>query len=284
MTDAVMHLAPHTQAFGTTAGAIDTAGSDGRPMTSAGSVPVAAGSAASPAVAAEPVAPGAVNGVTPHAVSSDAASSAAVSPGGAAPEAASAAASAATANRPTRVSDAPSEAASSTPVATGDAARPASSETPASMVVATREAPPLPRAAVDTAPAAGVVGDAAATQSSEATVTGQPAAGGTPPPPATAQPAAPEPTMAAFYATRGDAMLANRDISAARKFYEYAANAGSARAATALARTYDPAFAAQLGPAGLRPDPQPLASLWYRKAAELAGATARLSQSGDTGK
>jgi TPR repeat protein len=89
--------------------------------------------------------------------------------------------------------------------------------------------------------------------------------------------------MAAFYAARGDAMLANRDISAARKFYEYAANEGSARAATALARTYDPAFAEQLGGFGMHPDPN-LAAVWYRKAAELAGVAARLSQSGDAGK
>jgi len=97
------------------------------------------------------------------------------------------------------------------------------------------------------------------------------------------QPAGPESAMAAFYAARGDAMLAHRDISAARKFYEFAANAGSARAAAALARTYDPAFAAQLGEIGLQPDPG-LAAVWYRKAAELGGSPAQLSQSGDTGK
>jgi TPR repeat protein len=89
--------------------------------------------------------------------------------------------------------------------------------------------------------------------------------------------------MAAFYTARGDAMLANKDISAARKFYEYAANAGSARAAAALGRTYDPAFAAQLDEVGLRPNPE-LAAVWYRKAAELAGKQPQLSQSGDTGK
>ncbi|MGA3005041.1 MAG: hypothetical protein ABSE20_25305, partial [Acetobacteraceae bacterium] len=97
------------------------------------------------------------------------------------------------------------------------------------------------------------------------------------------QPAAPESAMAAFYTARGDAMLANKDISAARKFYEYAANAGSARAAAALGRTYDPAFAAQLDEVGLRPNPE-LAAVWYRKAAELAGKQPQLSQSGDTGK
>jgi hypothetical protein len=72
--------------------------------------------------------------------------------------------------------------------------------------------------------------------------------------------------MAAFYAGRGDEMLGRKDISAARKFYEYAANAGSARAATALAKTYDAAFVTQLGVVGLRPDPE-VAALWYRRAA-----------------
>lgn len=42
--------------------------------------------------------------------------------------------------------------------------------------------------------------------------------------------------MTAMYASRGDEMLAIKDISAARKFYENAANGGRARAATALAK------------------------------------------------
>lgn len=97
------------------------------------------------------------------------------------------------------------------------------------------------------------------------------------------QSAPPAPAMAEFYAVRGDAMLAHKDISAARKFYEFAANAGSARAAVALAKTYDPAFAGQLGEVGLRPDAE-LAAAWYRKAEQLGGRSAQLSQSGDTGK
>ena len=87
-------------------------------------------------------------------------------------------------------------------------------------------------------------------------------------PPATRPLSAPGSAMAAFYATRGDAMLALKDISAARKFYEYAANAGSARAAIALARTFDAAFVARLGVVGLKPDPE-LAAAWYQKAAAL---------------
>jgi hypothetical protein len=65
---------------------------------------------------------------------------------------------------------------------------------------------------------------------------------------ATPAPTTPQTSSAAeAYAVRGDQMLAIRDLSAARKFYEYAANAGSARAAKALVGTYDPAFLAQLG-------------------------------------
>jgi TPR repeat protein len=79
--------------------------------------------------------------------------------------------------------------------------------------------------------------------------------------------------MTAMYVGRGDAMLAIKDISAARKFYEYGANAGSARAATALAETYDPAFVTKLGAVGVRPDPA-LAATWYRRAAALGDAEA----------
>jgi hypothetical protein len=90
-------------------------------------------------------------------------------------------------------------------------------------------------------------------------------------PPAAADkpaPASPNQSMAEFYAKRGEEMLAIKDISAARKYYEYAANAGSARAAMAIARTYDPAFLSQWQTFGLRPDPA-LATVWYRKAAAL---------------
>jgi hypothetical protein len=76
---------------------------------------------------------------------------------------------------------------------------------------------------------------------------------------------------------RGDAMLASKDISAARGFYEYAAKAGNARAATALAETYDPAFLNRLGVIGPKPNPG-LAADWYRRAAALGDrkAEARL--------
>src|SRR5271166_1771028 len=89
----------------------------------------------------------------------------------------------------------------------------------------------------------------------------------------TGAPATQEQSVAALYASRGDQMLAIKDVSAARRFYQYAANAGSAGAATALARTFDPSFLSQSGVIGLRPDPAQ-AAVWYRKAAELGDRNA----------
>jgi TPR repeat protein len=82
------------------------------------------------------------------------------------------------------------------------------------------------------------------------------------------QQATAERAIAELYAARGDDMLKIRDLSAARRFYETAANAGSGRAAMALGRTYDPAFLSQMQVIGLRPDPA-LAATWYRRAADL---------------
>jgi hypothetical protein len=91
--------------------------------------------------------------------------------------------------------------------------------------------------------------------------------------PATTASTSPEQPLAEFYAKRGDEMLAIKDISAARKFYEYAANAGSASAAMAIAKTYDPTFLSQSRVVGLRPDPE-LRATWYRKAAALGDPNA----------
>lgn len=73
---------------------------------------------------------------------------------------------------------------------------------------------------------------------------------------------------------RGDALLAIKDISGARKFYEYAADEGNAAAAVALARTFDPEYLDGLGVVGLKPDPDQ-AAVWYRKAAQLGSQEAR---------
>ena len=66
-----------------------------------------------------------------------------------------------------------------------------------------------------------------------------PLAGSLPPVAVPPSPTPAKPPMAEFYAWRGDLMLAKKDISAARKYYELAANAGSARAALQLSRIDD---------------------------------------------
>jgi len=73
---------------------------------------------------------------------------------------------------------------------------------------------------------------------------------------------------AAQLTSRGDKMLAIKDISAARKLYEQAANLGSAAAAKGLARTYDPGYVSTLGIIGMRPDVT-MAASWYDRAAAL---------------
>lgn len=88
--------------------------------------------------------------------------------------------------------------------------------------------------------------------------------------PVTIHPADPAAVLAL---KRGDAMLAIKDVSAARKLYEYAANSGNADAAAALGRTYDPVFVNRLGTLGLRPD-SAAAAIWYRRAVALGDAGA----------
>ena len=55
--------------------------------------------------------------------------------------------------------------------------------------------------------------------------------------------------------------------------YERAAALGSAKAATALGKTYDPAFLASIQVSGLAPNRAAAAS-WYRKGADLGDAEA----------
>jgi len=90
----------------------------------------------------------------------------------------------------------------------------------------------------------------------------------TPKPPAPLRSAPMQDQTAALLTSRGDAMLAIKDISAARKLYEQAANLGSAAAAKGLARTYDPAYVGKLGIVGMRPDVT-MAASWYDRAAAL---------------
>ncbi len=64
---------------------------------------------------------------------------------------------------------------------------------------------------------------------------------------------------------RGEALLEIGDISGARRFFERAANSGSAAAALAMGGTYDPRVLATLGARGIAPDPA-AALTWYRRA------------------
>jgi TPR repeat protein len=67
---------------------------------------------------------------------------------------------------------------------------------------------------------------------------------------------------------RGDAMLQQRDVAAARMLFTRAANAGAGVAALKLANTYDPGFIRDHNLIGIKGDPQE-AEAWYRKAAAL---------------
>ena len=90
----------------------------------------------------------------------------------------------------------------------------------------------------------------------------------TPKPPAPLRAPLMQDQTAAQLTSRGDAMLAIKDISAARKLYEQAANLGNAAAAKGLARTYDPDYIRKLGVIGMRPDVT-MAVSWYDRAAAL---------------
>ncbi len=97
------------------------------------------------------------------------------------------------------------------------------------------------------------------------------------PSPAPPAPSLP-PAMIVALLRRGEAMLAQGDVSAARLLFERAAQAGSGAAALALAHSYDPRFLAELGTRGLRPDPA-AAARWYERADALGEAEAtRLRQ------
>jgi hypothetical protein len=74
---------------------------------------------------------------------------------------------------------------------------------------------------------------------------------------------------------RADRSLAFGDISAARVFYERAAELGSAAGAVGVGKTYDPSFLAQIGARGLRGDAV-LASWWYQKASNAGDQEAAM--------
>jgi TPR repeat protein len=96
-------------------------------------------------------------------------------------------------------------------------------------------------------------------------------------PPAPPRQAAPAPRrieaeQLAALMRRGEALLAVGDVSAARRFFERAAEAGSAPAALALARTYDAGELARLGARGIAPDAA-AADRWQARARQLEEQT-----------
>ncbi len=72
----------------------------------------------------------------------------------------------------------------------------------------------------------------------------------------------------------GDAMLVIGNVPAARPFYERAAAANSAAAATRMGKTYDRAFLVAIGAGGMKGDPS-AAAAWYRRAMALGDTEAR---------
>jgi hypothetical protein len=158
---------------------------------------------------------------------------------------------------------------------------PAPTVMPTERAPATDPTPTLGRQAdiVPTAPAPAATGRpdaprpaAPAPQPPTAAVPAAPPTATAPPAPPRRQaaPAAPSmpAAMIAALVRRGDEMLALGDVSAARLLYERAANAGSAAAAVAAGRTYDPAVLSAIGAREIRPDPA-AAAAWYRRAAAL---------------
>ena len=72
---------------------------------------------------------------------------------------------------------------------------------------------------------------------------------------------------------KGDEQLTEGNISAARLFYERAADAGLAQGAMALAATFDGAELARLGVRGIQPDTKQ-ARRWYERAKQLGASDA----------
>lgn len=152
---------------------------------------------------------------------------------------------------------------------TTPATLPSAAATPAGVAAATLAA------SVQEAPAARPIemGSARAMPATLATAA-MPAAPPTPAETATQPTSADDAALMAAYIGRGDQMLAIKDISAARKFYEYATSAGSAGATAKLAETYDPDFLRRIGAMGLQPDVAKAVAL-YRQAAALGDTEAQ---------
>jgi hypothetical protein len=87
---------------------------------------------------------------------------------------------------------------------------------------------------------------------------------------------------------RGNDLMRLGDVVAARRFYEFAASNGILEAASAVGRTFDPAYLQAARVRGLQANPE-MARQWYEKAMERGDSAARLllnrlnAASGDTG-
>lgn len=129
-------------------------------------------------------------------------------------------------------------------------------------------------------PAASSATLAAGTPAGAAPMAPRPTPSPNPGPPAPRGGPAPDPAamsrLAGTALGRGDAMLAAHDVSAARLYYELAADAGSADAALALGRTYDPTSLIRSAAVSAQPD-KTLAARWYRRAAILGSDDAERS-------
>ena len=78
------------------------------------------------------------------------------------------------------------------------------------------------------------------------------------------------PELVSLLLRRGDTMLQQGDVAAARLLYERAAAAGSGQGATSAGKTYDPNFLATIHAQGLKGDVA-RAIEWYRTASALFG-------------
>jgi hypothetical protein len=76
------------------------------------------------------------------------------------------------------------------------------------------------------------------------------------------------------YLAKGERMLKAGDIAAARLFFSRAAEAGEARGALAMARSFDAETLRTLPVYGLQPNPQE-AARWYARAKDLGPTAAR---------
>jgi TPR repeat protein len=82
-----------------------------------------------------------------------------------------------------------------------------------------------------------------------------------------------DPDETAALIKRGEDYIASGDLASARLVLQRAAESGDARAALALAGTYDPNVLDQLGVKGFAPDVR-LALAWYEKARDFGSAEA----------